>query len=722
MTAARGDATGCEPVPLGATGAAPAVVHIGDASTFGDEAEAAGDRDPERLVRGIASRVGDPVPAVVGGVGHPAERLYGELLAWAVGRVSETRSAPIGVTVAVPASWNPHRHRSVQPHLPRGCVMVPSAVAALGGARGLGLAFPDEVVGVLRVGGAGADLAVLRQSGEGAATVESAAAIDGFGGGVADQALVELALAALGAGELDPSSPDDVAFAGEVRRHCIAAKEQLSADFAVDLVMGERSIRLTRAELERAARPALQDLAHVAARFLHTCDPSPTRLVLHGGGALMPLITEVLSQTTALPISLLPAPQHLSAIGAALLARPEPDAQAVPVAAPTLTITAPDGHHLRVDLSAAMDATAADLASASAAIVDPVVGGEATLFASGVAVASERPATALLGERQLGVTLTTAPVGELDVCVVSGPGVGRTQSLGDASVLLGRSRSADLRTDDRRLSGRHAQFERRGDRVTVTDLDSTNGTFLDGEAVVGSKAVPVGALVETGSALVAVRPAQLAPGAGADVRRWPRCRPTDDDGWSQRRRHPDVHQLLGRARTARGDLWERRPGHDDFLRVRVGWNDDPVGGRCVPLALDLPGVLAVRARGAVRESFLRHVVAQLVLLHGPDDLAMGTAGEVGEQWDWLEGLPHRAGGGAARVVVAHGTAPVAGTATTVLWLDDPASMPDAVLVDIDEDAGEVRLPGDPPRVGRPDLLDYEEARVIGEAVRRLRLA
>ena len=43
------------------------------------------------------------------------------------------------------------------------------------------------------------------------------------------------------------------------------------------------------------------------------------------------------------------------------------------------------------------------------------------------------------------------------------------------------------------VSGLHARLEARGDEVLVTDLDSTNGTFIDDQRIRPGDAVAVGA-------------------------------------------------------------------------------------------------------------------------------------------------------------------------------------------------------------------------------------
>ncbi len=56
--------------------------------------------------------------------------------------------------------------------------------------------------------------------------------------------------------------------------------------------------------------------------------------------------------------------------------------------------------------------------------------------------------------------------------------------------VVGRSSGADMVVDDAECSGRHALITRRGDRCTVRDLDSANGTFVNGEQVTEAEIGP----------------------------------------------------------------------------------------------------------------------------------------------------------------------------------------------------------------------------------------
>ncbi len=66
--------------------------------------------------------------------------------------------------------------------------------------------------------------------------------------------------------------------------------------------------------------------------------------------------------------------------------------------------------------------------------------------------------------------------------VSAGPEKGRTFSVdgaGAPSVLVGQSESCEIRLSDREVSRRHASIEYSGSSLRITDLDSTNGTWVD---------------------------------------------------------------------------------------------------------------------------------------------------------------------------------------------------------------------------------------------------
>lgn len=64
---------------------------------------------------------------------------------------------------------------------------------------------------------------------------------------------------------------------------------------------------------------------------------------------------------------------------------------------------------------------------------------------------------------------------------------------------IGRSPPADIVLADGRVSRTHCMVELTGDEVRVSDLGSTNGTFVDGEQIRTGALLPVGSTLKVGS-------------------------------------------------------------------------------------------------------------------------------------------------------------------------------------------------------------------------------
>jgi predicted component of type VI protein secretion system len=67
------------------------------------------------------------------------------------------------------------------------------------------------------------------------------------------------------------------------------------------------------------------------------------------------------------------------------------------------------------------------------------------------------------------------------IWVSSGGEAPRSVALGGERTIVGRSPEADVRLDDEAVSWNHLEIERRGEVLMATDLDSSNGTALNGE-------------------------------------------------------------------------------------------------------------------------------------------------------------------------------------------------------------------------------------------------
>ena len=146
---------------------------------------------------------------------------------------------------------------------------------------------------------------------------------------------------------------------------------------------------------------------------------------------------------------------------------------------------------------------------------DPLVDGAAITLGS-------RTALALPAAR---VTQRT-PVA---LAIVHGPDAGRTVELAPGVHTLGRSEEATVCLDDPGLSRLHASIRVTADGITLADLGSTNGTYLD-DAPVGAEpqSLVVGTVVRVGDTLLVLRPAGAVPAActpGADGTRAVNRRP-----------------------------------------------------------------------------------------------------------------------------------------------------------------------------------------------------
>ena len=90
------------------------------------------------------------------------------------------------------------------------------------------------------------------------------------------------------------------------------------------------------------------------------------------------------------------------------------------------------------------------------------------------------------------------------VVVKTGPTAGRRVEL-DADVAVGRQ-DGDLVLEDPEVSRRHAVLRRSGASVVVEDLDSTNGTFVNGERIRSPRTVRPGDELRIGRTTLEIEP------------------------------------------------------------------------------------------------------------------------------------------------------------------------------------------------------------------------
>lgn len=78
----------------------------------------------------------------------------------------------------------------------------------------------------------------------------------------------------------------------------------------------------------------------------------------------------------------------------------------------------------------------------------------------------------------------------LALLVVNQEGVSQTHTVSEGAWVLGRRPECDVVLTEVTVSGRHAQVKGCGDHVLVTDLGSTNGTWLNGNKIEHARVNP----------------------------------------------------------------------------------------------------------------------------------------------------------------------------------------------------------------------------------------
>ncbi|WP_433046472.1 FtsK/SpoIIIE domain-containing protein [Dactylosporangium sp. CS-033363] len=151
---------------------------------------------------------------------------------------------------------------------------------------------------------------------------------------------------------------------------------------------------------------------------------------------------------------------------------------------------------------------------------------------------------------------------------------------------------------------------------------------------------------------------------------------------------PDLAEVLAVAQRFDGRLWQRRPGHEDFLRLRLGVADLPsavaltdpaperdraapptLRGVPVTASLGTAGTVGVAGPPAAARALARSLVLQAAVQSGPADLRIALLArrlpdDAAAGWDFLRWLPH-VRGTAALATVAAGEETLAALVDTV---------------------------------------------------------
>jgi molecular chaperone DnaK (HSP70) len=319
-----------------------------DAVEVGESAIQRGASEPERVARDFLDRIGDEVPLALGDQYYPAEALAAALVAWVVDRVEEHEGTPASqLVVTHPVGWGVHRRTVLQAalrdlNLPD-LTMLPRPVAAAEAYAATERLEVGQEIAVYSLGASRFEAAVLRRGSFGFELCGHADSADVLGGALFDDMVAEHAAADLG--EL----PDDPARMAALRAACVDAKERLSTAVAVTIPTPPGSkkatVLLNRSDFDGMIRPVIEHTVRILQRAIQgsgTDTDALRAVVLVGGCAYVPLITELVTAAVRVRVATTEDPTTALARGAALaggrVAKPTVRAQPLPVT-PTEAVT-----------------------------------------------------------------------------------------------------------------------------------------------------------------------------------------------------------------------------------------------------------------------------------------------------------------------------------------------------------------------------------------------
>ena len=277
--------------------------------------------DPE-----LSSRMGTTAP-VVRHVGNALSLSSPhESYVLALSRALGETPSPDDVTIAVPDWWS-QRARAVvnrtlttqYPGMMRLVGAAPAALRAFSSSRPLA----DPAVAVLDMGATCTSATVVVDHAAGEPQVAGVPMVlQGRGGDRLDALLLHHVLETIVAGGWsgDRSDPE-VLRAGRSFRHDIrVAKEGFSTSPVVRLAPQlpglDSELRLVRAEFDDVARPVVSEIVGMLASCIAECGVDVGAVLLVGGGAPTPLLTQMISVELGLPVLLDDQPESAAARGA----------------------------------------------------------------------------------------------------------------------------------------------------------------------------------------------------------------------------------------------------------------------------------------------------------------------------------------------------------------------------------------------------------------------
>jgi len=121
------------------------------------------------------------------------------------------------------------------------------------------------------------------------------------------------------------------------------------------------------------------------------------------------------------------------------------------------------------------------------------------------AAASDAPVPAAASARQVLPTIPAAPSGlttAAALVLVAPPVCAGTRFTLEPETTIGRAAGCGVVIDDARVSKLHARVFNSGGVWYAEDLDSTNGTLVDGERLATARSLDVGARIQVGDVVM----------------------------------------------------------------------------------------------------------------------------------------------------------------------------------------------------------------------------
>jgi molecular chaperone DnaK (HSP70) len=300
----------------------------------GDAAASRRHLEPDRVVREIRRRLGDPTPIMIGCTAYAAPVLLAHLAGDAVSRARAVYGqAPAVVVLTRPASWGPYR-RELFDEVPllaglsaSRTVTEPVAAAAHYTARRR--VDDGAVVAVYHLGGATCEVTILRRRADDFDILGSPESIERLGGSDIDEAILGYVNRATNGAVAELDTDDRLITPVLARLHhdCVLAKEALSVKTSavVPLFLPDRPVEttLTRTALEDLIRPLLEPTMDALRRALASANVRPADLsavFLTGGSTRIPLVGRMVSDLVGCPVVINTHPEFVLALGAARLA------------------------------------------------------------------------------------------------------------------------------------------------------------------------------------------------------------------------------------------------------------------------------------------------------------------------------------------------------------------------------------------------------------------